>query len=125
MLAAEAAHEALQAGRGSDELAAYPEAFRASWLYDELHRARNFKPWMSKGLYTGSLMVGVDQVLFRGKAPWTLRHNVPTRTLKTRPARSLADRLSQARWRADLRPPLDRCSSRTPITTRTSRCTSR
>jgi len=74
MLAAEAAHEALQAGRGSDELAAYPEAFRASWLYDELHRARNFKPWMSKGLYTGSLMVGVDQVLFRGKAPWTLRH---------------------------------------------------
>ena len=58
----------------SDELAAYPEAFRASWLYDELHRARNFKPWMSKGLYTGTLMVGIDQVLFRGKAPWTLRH---------------------------------------------------
>jgi hypothetical protein len=72
-------------GRGSDELAAYPEAFRASWLYDELHRARNFKPWMSKGLYTGSLMVGVDQVLFRGKAPWTLSHNVPDH-LKTRPA---------------------------------------
>ena len=24
----------------------------------ELHRARNFKPWMSKGLYLGSLMVG-------------------------------------------------------------------
>ena len=75
MLAAEAAHAALGAGRGGDELTAYPEAFRASWLYDELHRARNFKPWMSKGLYTGTLMVGVDQVLFRGKAPWTLRHH--------------------------------------------------
>ena len=74
MLAADAAHDALEAGRSSDELAAYPQAFRASWLYDELHRARNFKPWMSKGLYTGSLMVGIDQVLFRGKAPWTLRH---------------------------------------------------
>ena len=73
MLAAEAAHDALQAGRGGDELATYPEAFRASWLYDELHRARNFKPWMSKGLYTGTLMVGIDQVLFRGKAPWTLQ----------------------------------------------------
>ncbi len=74
MLAAEAAHEALQAGRSGDELAAYPEAFRKSWLFDELYRARNFKPWMSKGLYSGSLMVGIDQIVFGGKAPWTLRH---------------------------------------------------
>jgi electron-transferring-flavoprotein dehydrogenase len=29
---------------------------------------------MSKGLYLGTMMVGIDQVLFRGKAPWTLRH---------------------------------------------------
>ena len=75
MLAAEAAFEAVKAGRSGDELAAYPEAFRASWLHEELHRARNFKPWMSKGLYTGTLMVGIDQVLFGGKAPWTLRHH--------------------------------------------------
>ena len=75
MLAADAAHDALVAGRACDELAAYPEAFRSSWLHDELHRARNFKPWMSKGLYTGTLMVGIDQVLFRGKAPWTLHHH--------------------------------------------------
>jgi electron-transferring-flavoprotein dehydrogenase len=74
MLAAEAAVAALKAGRSRDELAAYPEAFRASWLHEELHRARNFKPWMSKGLYLGTAMVGIDQVLFRGKAPWTLRH---------------------------------------------------
>jgi electron-transferring-flavoprotein dehydrogenase len=74
MLAADAAHDALEAGRAGDALSAYPEAFRSSWLHDELHRARNFKPWMSKGLYAGSLMVGIDQVLFRGKAPWTLRH---------------------------------------------------
>jgi electron-transferring-flavoprotein dehydrogenase len=75
MLAAEAAFEALKAGRAADELAAYPEAFRSSWLHDELHRARNFKPFMSKGLYSGTLMVGIDQVLFRGKAPWTLHHH--------------------------------------------------
>jgi electron-transferring-flavoprotein dehydrogenase len=74
MLAAEAAFDALQAGRSGDELTAYPEAFRASWLHDELHRARNFKPFMGRGLYTGTLMVGIDQVLFRGKAPWTLHH---------------------------------------------------
>jgi len=74
MLAAEAATEALTAGRSQDELEAYPEAFRASWLHEELHRARNFKPWMSKGLYLGTAMVGIDQVLFRGRAPWTLQH---------------------------------------------------
>jgi electron-transferring-flavoprotein dehydrogenase len=74
MLAAEAASSALKAGRSQDELTTYPEAFRASWLYEELRRARNFKPWMSKGLYLGSLMVGIDQILFRGKAPWTLHH---------------------------------------------------
>jgi len=75
MLAAEAAFAALAAENPPAELAAYPDAFRMSWLYDELHRARNFKPWMSKGLYTGTLMVGIDQVLFRGRAPWTLRHD--------------------------------------------------
>jgi electron-transferring-flavoprotein dehydrogenase len=74
MLAAEAAFDALKAGRSSDELAAYPEAFRQSWLHDELHRARNFKPWMSKGLLTGTMMVGLDQIIFGGKAPWTLHH---------------------------------------------------
>ncbi|HEX5477168.1 MAG TPA: electron transfer flavoprotein-ubiquinone oxidoreductase, partial [Burkholderiales bacterium] len=74
MLAAQAAEAAIRSGRGGDELTAYPEAFRASWLYEELRRARNFKPWMSKGLYLGTLMVGIDQVLFRGNAPWTLHH---------------------------------------------------
>ena len=77
MMAAEAAAEALGAGRSHDELSAYPEAYRTSWLYDELRRARNFKPWMSKGLYLGSMMVGIDQVLFQGKAPWTLHHKGP------------------------------------------------
>jgi electron-transferring-flavoprotein dehydrogenase len=74
MLAAEAAHEALAASRSHDELSAYARAFEQSWLHEELHKARNFKPWMAKGLYTGTLMVGIDQVLFGGKAPWTLRH---------------------------------------------------
>jgi electron-transferring-flavoprotein dehydrogenase len=85
MLAAEAASEALEAGRSGDELLAYPEKFRASWLYEELHRARNFKPWMSKGLYTGTAMVGLDQILFGGKAPWTLHHaHADNETLQTK-----------------------------------------
>lgn len=74
MLAAEAAFAAVTAGRSSDELSDYPAAFKQSWLHDELHRARNFKPAMAKGLYAGTLMVGVDQIVFRGKAPWTMHH---------------------------------------------------
>jgi len=83
MLAAEAVFDALSAGRAGDDLNAYPEAYRRSWLHDELYRARNFKPWMSKGLWSGSLMFGIDQTLLRGKAPWTL-HLTPDHTkLKT------------------------------------------
>jgi electron-transferring-flavoprotein dehydrogenase len=74
MLAADAAFAALGEGRQYDELASFPAAFEQSWLHEELHVARNFKPWMSKGLYLGTLMTGIDQILFKGKAPWTLHH---------------------------------------------------
>jgi len=74
MLAADAAYAALAEGRQHDELASYPAAFEQSWLHEELHVARNFKPWMSRGLITGTIMVGIDQIVFKGKAPWTLRH---------------------------------------------------
>ncbi|HEU5435741.1 MAG TPA: electron-transfer flavoprotein:ubiquinone oxidoreductase, partial [Telluria sp.] len=74
MLAAESAFAALGEQRQHDELASYPAAFKQSWLHEELHVARNFKPWMSKGLYLGTIMTGIDQLLLRGKAPWTLHH---------------------------------------------------
>jgi len=74
MLAASAAFAALGAGRQHDELLSYPVAFEQSWLHEELHVARNFKPWMSKGLVLGTIMTGIDQILFKGKAPWTLHH---------------------------------------------------
>jgi electron-transferring-flavoprotein dehydrogenase len=74
MLAAEAAFDALSAKRRNDELTAYSQAFEQSWLYQELHKARNFKPWLSKGFFLGTLMAGMDQIVFRGRAPWTLHH---------------------------------------------------
>ncbi len=86
MLAAEAAHAALAAGRGGDTLSAYPEKFRESWLYDEHFTARNFKPWMNKGLPLGSLMFGIDQLLLRGRAPWTLALNPAADHAKLKPA---------------------------------------
>ena len=84
-LAAEACFEALTAERQHDELTAYPETFKKSWLFEELHQTRNFKPWMAKGLMLGSIMFGIDQVLLRGKAPWTLHHTTPDHA-KLKPA---------------------------------------
>jgi electron-transferring-flavoprotein dehydrogenase len=72
MLAAQAAVSALNENRSADVLSAYPAAFQNSWLHTELKEARNFKPWMSKGLYLGTLMVGLEQKLLGGNVPWTV-----------------------------------------------------
>ena len=80
MLAAEAAFEALQAGRAHDELSAYPEAFENSWLHTELNKARNFKQWFKKGRTVGTLMTGVEQFLLRGHIPWTIRRTAADHT---------------------------------------------
>ena len=77
MLAAEAAFDAVQAGRQHDELTAYPEAFEKSWLHAELKKARNFKAWFKKGLGVATLMNGIEQWLLKGNIPWTLRRTKP------------------------------------------------
>jgi len=76
-LAAEAAFDALTAGRSHDELTAYPEAFKSSWLYAELNKSRNFKQWFKKGRTIATLMTGIEQWLLKGNIPWTLRHSKP------------------------------------------------
>jgi electron-transferring-flavoprotein dehydrogenase len=74
MLAAEAAAEALAAGR-SAELTAYTDKFKASWLYEELKRERNLRPAFAKfGLYGFLAYSGLDTFILRGRAPWTFHH---------------------------------------------------
>ncbi len=82
MLVAEAAFAALGAERERDTLTAYPEAFKESWLYTELRKTRNFKAYMSKGLWMGSILFGIDQRLFGGKTPWTLHNTADHGKLK-------------------------------------------
>ena len=77
MLAAEAAFDAVVAGRQHDELTAYPAAFEASWLHTELNKDRNFKNWFKKGLTVATLMNGFEQFVLRGHIPWTLRRDKP------------------------------------------------
>lgn len=75
MLAADAIHAALGGGdTGGKELSGYADAFRESWVHEELKRARNVRPAFKWGLWGGTLYTAVDQVLLRGRAPWTLRH---------------------------------------------------
>jgi electron-transferring-flavoprotein dehydrogenase len=85
MLAADAVFDAIAAGRGHDLLNQYPLEFERSWLREELHRSRNFKPWMDSGLLVGTLMFGIDQLMLRGRAPWTLHRDTPDHA-KLRPA---------------------------------------
>ena len=81
MLAADAVVEALQGG-AQEELAAYPQALKKSWVYGELHQARNIRPGFRFGLFAGLLYAALDTYVFRGRAPWTLRHHADHKTLK-------------------------------------------
>ena len=75
MLAAEAAYDAIVAGRQHDELSSYPQAFEKSWLHTELNKSRNFKSWFKKGLVVATVMNGFEQLVLRGHMPWTLRRD--------------------------------------------------
>ena len=78
MLAAESAFAALGAGRAHDELADYPDAWRKSWVYEDLYKVRNVKPGLRWGMWLGSLHGGLHMWLndlgLGALAPWTLRH---------------------------------------------------
>ncbi len=84
MMAAEAAFAAIGAGRAQDELAAYPEAFAASWVHKELSTVRNVVPLVKKGGdLIGSGLANVTMWLenWGVKMPFTLRHKPDHETL--------------------------------------------
>lgn len=79
MLAADAAAEALVGGsEGGDELTAYVQGYKNSWLYDDLYRSRNFGAAIHKfGALMGGAFNFIDQNIFGGKIPVTLRDQTP------------------------------------------------
>jgi electron-transferring-flavoprotein dehydrogenase len=72
MTAAEAVFEALS-GAAPREVTGYADKLKRTWLWDELHRARNIRPSFYHGLWAGVIYAGIDQYVFQGKAPWTFR----------------------------------------------------
>ena len=79
MLAADAVADALLAGgEGADELTSYVDAFKASWLYEELFATRNFGPAMHKfGPILGAGFNWFDQNILGSKIPFTLHDTKP------------------------------------------------
>ncbi len=82
MVCAEAVMDALAADAPPAVLEGYPEALKKTWLWDELKRVRNVKPAFHNGMWLGIAYSAIDTYLFRGKAPWTLKHHPDHEQLK-------------------------------------------
>ena len=56
----------------------YTDKFKASWLYDELYRSRNFGPFLHKfGALVGGGINYIEQNWFGGKFPFTVHDRIP------------------------------------------------
>ena len=71
ILAAETIVEFIQKNK---PLSNFETKLKQSWLYQELYKARNVKPSFNWGLIPAILFTGIDQILFRGYLPFTLKH---------------------------------------------------
>jgi electron-transferring-flavoprotein dehydrogenase len=78
MLAAETIFDALARGEHGADLTQYAERLRASWVFAELHAARNFSAGMTKlGTRLGAALAFVEHNVLRGHTPLTLRDPEP------------------------------------------------
>ncbi len=85
MTAAEAIAAALNtAGENNHglEVADYGDRLKNTWVWDELRQVRNIRPGFRSGLLFGLVHAAIDTYLFRGKAPWTLRHHPDHESLR-------------------------------------------
>jgi electron-transferring-flavoprotein dehydrogenase len=60
----------------------YPENLRKTWLWKELHKARNIRPAMTWGLWAGLIYSAIDTYIFQGHAPWTFHNHADHDQLK-------------------------------------------
>jgi len=78
MLAAESVYASVSADGAYAELTDYEERVQQSWVHDELYRVRNFGPALHKfGTFLGAAFTFLDQNIFRGKLPFTMRNRTP------------------------------------------------
>lgn len=81
MIAAEAIYDAIQNQAEIKEITAYEQNLKQSWIWQELHQARNIRPAFKWGLYLGLAYSALDTYVFKGHAPWTIHHGYDHQTL--------------------------------------------
>ncbi|KAJ4968648.1 hypothetical protein NE237_015349 [Protea cynaroides] len=74
MLAAEAAFGVLNGGTSMET---YWDNLRESWIWEELYRARNYRPAFKYGLIPGVAFSALEHYILKGRSPWTLKHGKP------------------------------------------------
>ena len=83
MIASEVVFDAITNENYQQDLLKYEELFQESWINSELYKARNWGPLLHKGLawgfkgLIGVALAAIDQLIFRGKLPFTLNHSTP------------------------------------------------
>ena len=80
MLAAETVFEALQDDEQAQprDLTAFQRRVEDSWVWEELHRARNFSPGLHRfGTMMGAALAFLEHNVLRGRAPFTLHNRKP------------------------------------------------
>ncbi|UOO77815.1 electron transfer flavoprotein-ubiquinone oxidoreductase [Neisseria sp. Dent CA1/247] len=81
MLAAEAVFpilenlEEVESFEHGKEAVAYEDLFKQSWAYRELYAARNIRPSFKWGLFPAMAYTGLEQYVFKGRTPWTIKHH--------------------------------------------------
>jgi electron-transferring-flavoprotein dehydrogenase len=60
--------------KNNTDLSIYETKFKKSWAFKELYAARNVKPSFRWSLILAIMFTGLDQILFRGRLPFTLKH---------------------------------------------------
>ena len=74
MIASDLVFKELISDSRNNEISNLNKSFMNSWAGQELKNARNVRPSFKYGLKIGMMLSGIDQIIFRGKAPWTLKH---------------------------------------------------
>ena len=78
LIAAESIVKSFAQSSENDELDGFEVELKKSWVFKELHGARNFSPFQKKfGLLLGSILIWIDQNIFFGKLPFTLSASTP------------------------------------------------
>ncbi len=76
MIAAETVVKALQDGAANTDLTAFEDDFKASWVFEELYKSRNFVGIMHKfGTLIGAGLIWIEHNIFGGKIPLNFRDN--------------------------------------------------